>query len=129
VQAHLARAVVGGMAALAVFVQLAVWGATKIRADGALLESWQPYFGWEYGIAFAAVQVVVCLWLHLGRGPVWLLRTWAIGGGLVVIIWWVAGGQSRVTIDDSVALVSGLGALVLATGIYDGRLVPTDRDR
>jgi hypothetical protein len=30
----LARMVVYGMAAFAVFVQLGVWGATKIRADG-----------------------------------------------------------------------------------------------
>jgi hypothetical protein len=122
-QAWLARAVVVSMAALAVFVQLAVWGATKIRADGALLESWQPYFGWPYGVLFALVQIGVCLWLAVPRGIVWLLRTWVLSAVVLVLIWAVNGRSSRVTVDDTVALVSGLSALVLAVGLYDGKLV------
>jgi hypothetical protein len=124
VQAVLARTVVFSMAVLSVFVQIGVWGATKIRSDGALFESWQPYFGWRYGLAFAAAQIGVCYWLAIERGVVWLVRTWAIGGVLLVLVWWLAGRAQPLGLDSSVALVSGLGALVLALGLYDGRLIP-----
>ena len=120
----LARGVVAGMASLAVFVQLGVWGATKIRADGALLESWQPYFGWRYGVLFALFQLAVCLWLSVPRGIVWLFRTWTIGGVLLVLIWGLTGRSARLTFNDGVALISGLGAMVLAAGLFDGKLVP-----
>jgi len=86
VQATLARVVVLGMAVLAVFVQIGVWGATKIRSDGALLDSWQPYFGWPYGLAFAAFQIGVCYWLRIDRGAVWFVRTRTIGGALLVLV-------------------------------------------
>ena len=91
------------------FVQLAVWGATKIRADGALLQSWQPYFGWLYGLAFGAFQLWVCRWLRIERGPVWLVRTWVIGGALAVVAAWI-GGRGLGDVDSGVALISGLGA-------------------
>jgi hypothetical protein len=94
-QAVLARTVVFGMAVLSVFVQIGVWGATKIRAEGALFQSWQPYFGWRYGVAFAAVQIGICYWLAIERGIVWLVRTWAIGGGLLVLVWLLAGRAGR----------------------------------
>jgi hypothetical protein len=127
VQIALTRLLVASMAALAVFVQLAVWGATKVRADGALLESWQPYFGWRYGLAFAAAQVALCRWLAIDRGIVWLVRTWAVAGALLLVAWWLGGRSGPLSFDASVALVSGLGALVLAVALYDGRLVPGRR--
>lgn len=123
-QAVLVRTVVFGMAVLAVFVQIGVWGATKIRSEGALFQSWQPYFGWPYGVAFAAVQICVCYWLAIERGVVWLVRTWAIGGGLLLLVWWLSGRTGQLGIDNGVALSSGLGALVLALALYDGRLIP-----
>jgi hypothetical protein len=95
-QLVLARAVVAAMVGLAVFVQLAVWGATKIRA-GALLDSWQPYFGWPYGVAFAAAQLAVCSWLTVDRGAMWLVRTWLVGGALVVSRRSSAAGRSPST--------------------------------
>jgi len=58
------------------------------------------------------------------RGIVWLLRTWVLSAVVLVIIWSLNGRSSRVTIDDTVALVSGLSAMVLAVGLYDGKLVP-----
>jgi hypothetical protein len=118
-----ARLLVFSFAGLAIFVQLAVWGATKIRSEGALLESWQPYFGWEYGIAFACAQLGVCWWFGIDGGPRWLLCTWAIGGALAVLAWWI-GGRDGPLLDDGVALVAGLGAVVLAVGLYDNRLAP-----
>ena len=118
-----ARLLIFVFAMLAVFVQLAVWGATKIRSEGALLASWQPYFGWEYGIGFACALLAVCRWFAIERGPTWLLRTWAIGGVLAVFAWTI-GDRTQPLLDDGVALVSGLGAIVLAVGVYDGRLAP-----
>ena len=115
------------MAALAVFVQLAVWGATKTRAEGALLESWQSYFGWPYGIAFAVTQLALCRWLALERGIVWLVRTWVIGGALLVVAWLLGGRSGPLSFDASIALAAGLSALVLAVALYDGRLVPGRR--
>ena len=118
----LARMVVYGMATVAVFVQLGVWGATKLRTDGSLFESWQPYFGWAYGVAFAAALVGVCRWLAIDRGVVWLARTWVIGGVLCAGAWWL-GGRSF-DLDGGVALVAGLGAYVLAAGLAEGHLAP-----
>jgi len=65
----------------------------------------------------------VCLWLALPRGIVWLLRTWLVSALVLVLIWGLGGRSSKVTADAVVALVSGLGAMVLAVGLYDGKLV------
>jgi len=110
------------MAALAVFVQIAVWGATKIRTDGSLLESWQPYFGWPYGLGFAGAQLGVCRWLRVSRGPTWLVRTWVVAGVTAVLASWLAGRPLRA--EELVPLVAGFGAVVLAIGLYEGRLQP-----
>jgi hypothetical protein len=124
---RLARMVVYGMAAVAVFVQIGVWGATKIRSNGAFFESWQPYFGWAYGLVFAGALVLVCRWLAIDRATVWLARTWAIAGILVVAAWWLGG--RRFGLDDSVTLVAGLGAFVLAAGLSEGQLAPDTAER
>jgi hypothetical protein len=112
------------MVALAIVVQIGVWGATKLRSDGALLQSWQPYFGWPYGLAFATAQVALCLWLAIDRGLTWLVRTWAITGTALILLWLATGRPDRLTIDSGVALTAGLGALVLAAGLYEGHLAP-----
>ncbi|MGZ4335581.1 MAG: hypothetical protein ACXVRJ_15090, partial [Gaiellaceae bacterium] len=122
----LARLVVVGMATLAVFVQLAVWGATKIRSNGALLESWQPYFGWPYDLALAGAQLTVCRALRIRGGVVWIAAAWASGIAFALLGW---GLGHRPAFDASVALASGLGALVLAAALYDGRLAPARRRR
>jgi hypothetical protein len=124
-RAALAYWVVLGMVALAVLVQIGVWGATKINTDGgSLLESWRPYFGWPYGVAFALFQLAVCRWLALERGPVWLARTWGVTGGALLVIWLLAGHPERLTIDYAVACTAGVGALMLAAGLFAGDLVP-----
>jgi hypothetical protein len=120
----LARLVVFGMVVLAIVVQIGVWGATKLRSNGALLQSWQPYFGWPYGLAFALVQIGVCLWLSIDRGIVWLVRTWVIVGSCLVVLWLITGRPDRLTLDSGVALTAGLSALVLAAGLYEGQLTP-----
>jgi hypothetical protein len=121
----LARCIVLGMVALAIVVQIGVWGATKVNADGgALLESWRPYFGWPYGLLFAAVQAGLCWRLAIDRGIVWLLRTWGITGGALLVLWMVTGQSERLTVNSGGALTAGMGALVLAAGLYEGHLVP-----
>jgi hypothetical protein len=120
----LARLVVLGMVVLAIVVQIGVWGATKLRSNGALLQSWQPYFGWPYGVAFALAQVAVCWWLAIDRGVVWLARTWVLVGLGLVLLWLVTGRPDRLTVDSGVALTAGLSALVLGAGLYEGRLTP-----
>jgi hypothetical protein len=118
----IARLIVFALAGLAVFVQLAVWGATKIRSNGALLDSWQPYFGWPYGLALAGSLVAVCRVARIDRGVTWLVRTWVIAGVLLMLVWLAAGRSSALTADDGVALVAGLGALVLAVGLRENHL-------
>ena len=120
----LARCIFLGMAALAILVQIGVWGATKLHTDGALLESWRPYFGWPYGLLFAAVQAGVCWRLAIDRGIVWLARTWAVTGGALLVLWVVTGRSERLTVDSGVALTAGMGALILAAGLLEGHLVP-----
>jgi len=125
----LARCIVLGMVCLAIVVQIGVWGATKLNADGgALLESWRPYFGWEYGLLFAAVQVGLCWWLAIDRGTVWLARTWGITGSALLVLW-VITGSGRLTVDSGAALTAGMGALMLAAGLYEGDLRPGTRRR
>jgi hypothetical protein len=119
----LARWLILAMAALALVVQIGVWGGTKIQADGgSLLQSWRPYFGWPYGLAFATVQTAVCVCVPIRRGVVWLLRTWAITGGALFLLSIAVGTSSRLTVDSGVALVAGIGALVLAAGMHEGHL-------
>jgi hypothetical protein len=123
-RAALGRWVVLAMVALAVFVQIGVWGATKINVDGgSLLESWRPYFGWPYGVLFAAMQLAICRWLGIDRGPVWLARTWAVTGAALFVIWELAGHPARLTIDYAVACTAGLGALMIAAGLFNGDLL------
>jgi hypothetical protein len=118
------------MVVLAIVVQIGVWGATKVYTDGgSLLESWRPYFGWQYGLAFAAVQTGVCWWLAIERGIVWLVRAWAITGGALLVLWVVSGQSGRLTFGACVALTAGMGALMLAAGLYSGDLVPGTRGR
>jgi hypothetical protein len=120
----LARWAILAMAALAILVQIGVWGATKIQADGgALLQSWRPYFGWPYGLAFAGVQAALCRWVPIRHGTVWLLRTWAITGGVLLLLSIVIDTSGRLTVDNAAALVYGMGALVLAAGTHEGHLV------
>ena len=121
--ATIARHIVLGMAVLAVVVQIGVWGATKLYTDGGLLESWRPYFGWPYGLLFAAVQAGLCWRLAIDRGLVWLARTWGITGGALLVLWLIAGKSERLTVDNGVALTAGMGALVLAAGLHEGQLI------
>jgi hypothetical protein len=130
----LARWTIVTMAGLAIVVQIGVWGATKIQSDGgALLESWRPYFGWPYGVALASAQAVLCWWTPIQRGLVWLLRTWVITGAAMLVLSNAVGPSSRLTVDSGVALIAGMGALVLAAGMQEGRLVvglpPAGRER
>jgi hypothetical protein len=120
----LARWAIVAMAALAILVQIGVWGATKIQADGgALLQSWRPYFGWPYGLTFAGAQVALCRWVPIRHGTVWLLRTWAITGGVLLLLSIVIDTSGRLSVDNAAALVAGMGALVLAAGTHEGHLV------
>jgi hypothetical protein len=124
-RAALARPIVIGMVVLAIVVQIGVWGATKVHVDdGSLLESWRPYFGWPYGLLFAAFQAGVCRWLTIDRGLVWLARTWGITAGALVVLWLTSGRPERLTLDSGVALTAGMGALMLAAGLFNGDLVP-----
>jgi hypothetical protein len=123
--AALVRCIVLGMVVLAVVVQIGVWGATRMNTDnGALLESWRPYFGWPYGLLFAAVQAGLCWRLAIDRGIVWLVRTWGITGGALLVLWMVTGRSERLTVDSGFALTAGMGAVMLAAGLYEGHLVP-----
>ena len=103
--ALLAPWIVLGMVALAIVVQIGVWGATKLRSRSRPRRS-------------------VCVWLAIDRGITWLVRTWAIAGGALVLLWLATGRPDRPTIDSGVALTAGLGALVLAAGLYEGHLAP-----
>jgi hypothetical protein len=119
------RCVVPVLVLLAIVVQIGVWGATKLHGDdGALLESWRPYFGWPYGLLFAALQAGLCWWLAIDRGIVWLFRTWGVTGAALLVLWMISGTSGVLTVDSGFALTAGMGALILAAGLHEGHLVP-----
>jgi hypothetical protein len=68
--------------------------------------------------------VLAMVLLAIDRGLVWLVRAWAITGGALVLLWLATGRPDRLTIDSGIALTAGLGALVLAAGLYEGHLAP-----
>jgi hypothetical protein len=118
------------MVVLAIVVHIGVWGMTKIQTDGgSLLESWRPYFGWEYGVLFAGAQAGLCLWLPVQRGIVWLSRTWGITGAAILVLWLITGRSGRMTFDSGVAVTAGMGALILAAALYEGDLRAGSRRR
>lgn len=114
----LARTAVVAAAGLAVFVQLAVWGATNLRADGALLESWQRYFGWPYAVALALAEMLLVAQLRLVRAMRWLVLAWVSTIPFGLLGW---ATSRRPDLDPWLALASGLGAVALAAGVLDGR--------
>jgi len=60
------------------------------RADGV----GRPYFGWPYGLLFAAVQAGLCWRLAIDREIVWLVRTWGITGGAPLVLCSSPGSRS-----------------------------------
>jgi hypothetical protein len=109
------------MVALAVFVQLLVYGATKIRMSHAPLEHWQPVFGWAYGMAFVAFQVGFCRAIGRTKGYWWICCTW-VGYLLVVVVAEATATRSRFTFNAFWALGSGLSAMVLFAAFHTNRL-------
>jgi hypothetical protein len=102
--------IVAAMVALAIFVQIFVYGATKIRSHGALLEDLKPYFGAPFAIAFVGFQA----WYYYACRP---LRMRHLLVALFLVLALVAFGR-RLPWGESLALAAGLCALVLAAGRY-----------
>lgn len=111
---------VNGMALLAVFVQLAVYGATKIRSHGALLGIWAPYFRVPYGIAFLVLQLCYCRSCRHPRGIRYILVTWAVRGAVFLVS--AATKGRRFYLGECTALSAGLSALVLWAAFHEGRM-------
>ncbi len=112
---------VNAMFVLAVFVQIAVYGATKIRMHGALLESWQRWFGLPYAFTFLALQIWYCLAFDHRRGLVHLRRTW-IGGAIFYMILMVTPGRSQLDLGSFIVLITGFGAAMLWAAYHSGTL-------
>lgn len=111
---------VNAMALLSVFVQLAVYGATKIRSHGALLSEWTPYFGAPYGLAFLALQIWYCLSCRHRRALIHIAVAWL--SVLAVSVWAHATGRHQFRFGEFTALASGLSALALWAGFHSGRI-------
>ncbi len=110
---------VNGMAALSVFVQLAVYGATKIRGSGALLPSWAPYFGAVYGVVFLGIQLLYCWYCRDPRALLFILGSWIILGAITLTS--ALGGRHPFALGEFMALGSGLSALVICAGFHSGK--------
>jgi hypothetical protein len=116
----MASRLVNAMFVLAVFVQIAVYGATKIRTEGALLESWQQWFGLPYAVIFLVLQIWYCLAFEHPRGLVHLRRTW-IGAAVFYILLMVMR-PSQVDLGSFIVLVTGLSAMILWAGYHSGKI-------
>jgi fucose 4-O-acetylase-like acetyltransferase len=120
-EARIAPRLPWAMAALAVFVHIPVWGLTKIKSDhGSLLPELRPWFGWQYALAFLALQLAFCRRYRVRRGPKWILVTWLVVaavagiGSLLFTTWLPVAGWLAVCADMS--------ALMLVAGLREGDL-------
>jgi hypothetical protein len=52
------------------------------------------------------------------------IGTWGITAGALVLLWLISGRPERLTADSGVALTAGMGALMLAAGLFNGDLIP-----
>ena len=109
------------MAVVAVFVQICVFGATKIHTHGALLESWQRYFGLPYAGIFLALQIWFCCYRNYRRGLVQLSWLW-VGAAALYVIVWIIQGQATPILTSYIVLISGVGAYLLWAGCHTGRI-------
>ncbi len=112
---------VNAMFVLAVFVQVAVYGVTKIRTHGALLESWQRWFGLPYAFTFLVLQVSYCFAFGHRRGLVHLRRTWMGGAIFYIILIWIPG-RSQLDLGSFIVLITGFGAIILWAGYHSGKI-------
>src|SRR5271167_3004766 len=109
------------MFCFAVFVQICVFGATKLHTQGALLESWEPYFGLPYACIFLALQIWFCLCRDHRRGLVHLSWLWT-GAAVFYIIIRIMQSQTMPSLTAYIALISGLGACLLWAGFHTGKI-------
>lgn len=109
------------MFSLAVFVQIFVFGATKLHTQGALLESWQPYFGLPYACAFLALQIWFCRCRNHRRGLVHLAWLW-LGATALYIILRIVRTETAPSLVAYIALICGLGACLLWAGFHSGKI-------
>jgi RsiW-degrading membrane proteinase PrsW (M82 family) len=120
-EARLAPRLPWAMAALAVFVQIPVWGFTKITSDhGSLLPSLRPWFGWQYALGFLALQLAFCLRYRVRRGPKWILVSWLVVGGVAAFGSLVL--TPRLPAGAGLAVCADMSALVLVAGLREGDL-------
>ncbi len=112
---------VNAMFALALFVQLAVYGATKIWTYGALLESWQRWFGLPYAFTFLVLQISYCFAFERRRGFVYLRRTWMGGAIFYILLMWIPG-QPQQNLGNFIAVLTGAGAIILWAGYQSGKI-------
>ncbi len=112
---------VNAMFVLAVFVQIAVYGATKIRTDGALLQSWQQWFGLPYAFLFLALQIWYCFAFDHRRGLARLRATW-IGGAVFGMMLMFLPTRFQLGFSSFIVLITGFGAVILWAGYHSGKI-------
>jgi len=93
----------------------------KSGTHGALLESWQQWFGLPYAVIFLVLQIWYCLAFEHRRGLVHLRRTW-IGGAVLYLILMMIQGQSQVDLGRLIVLLTGLGAMILWAGYHSKKI-------
>jgi hypothetical protein len=111
--------IVNGMCVLAVFVQLFVYGATKIRSRGALLDNLVPYFGTPYALGFLLLQLWYCHSCRRQRGYWFIAAVWLACAALSLSTH-VLGVGRPFQFGEWLALTTGLTALTLWAGYHSG---------
>jgi hypothetical protein len=111
--------VVNGMCVLGIFVQLFVYGATKIRSNGALLDGLIPYFGTPYGLGFLFLQLLYCYYCRRYRG-FWFIGVVCLLSAALSLSTHLLGTGRPFQLGEWLALTAGISAVALCAGYHAG---------
>lgn len=101
--------------ALAVAVQVLVWGAPSSRSGGALLARLRPDFGTAYAVVMLLVELGMCLVSGFAQVAVWVLGT----GAVLDLVFWVAHAAGlRFAVGAAAAMTAAFGSVGLNAGLW-----------
>lgn len=119
-------AVVLGVLALAVVVQVLVWGSAPASGSGgSLLPGLRPAFGTAYAAVLVAAEVALCLWFRLTDAAVTVLVT---GAAVDAVLWLAHVAGARFALGAGASMTAAFGAVALAASLWRWRQ-PASRPR
>ena len=111
------------MVAVAVAVQVLVWGAPKPHSNGgAVLPQLRHLFSTGYAVILLAAELAFCAVYRLAPAAVWVVVT---GACVDAAFWFAHLGGLHFPNGAAAALTPGAAAVVLAVGVLVGQFQPS----